>query len=461
MAAMIASNSNSAAACAVFWDLENIRVPRRVSASKASNAISVAIRETGYVRDIVHKRCYYDSRHIMERNTDRTAIDMGGWTLCDCPKRNQKETLDKKIIVDVMAFAAEHRHLDTPPTIVLISSDGDFAYMLAILRDWRMKVVLIYEQATDILLTSADVALNWRNEVLHELQPSYRPRDLLPAPGGDLANEVCVQFLQQVEAALRDAGGRMRAREVFAEIQVPPALSRSPEIAHSLVDCDPRMRTSFDGTSFVYELREDSNETGGGQQMLLQQQQQEGWEQVQHQHQLPQFLASVVDMQEERKEGESDGDSGDGLAALSLSAPLFSRTRSTYAECNAAAGEGKYQAFLSAVFHASISEAADGSPTAWAKDANVMTNWYKTQPLANTPAQRAARKVRGCGLRAEAFRCGLVQLGFYDRNEQVQATDKLDDNGKVVKPVWIHSSKVHMWIRLTEDGIAHLHGDQQ
>ena len=38
---------------------------------------------------------------------DRVSLDMSGFTLVDCPTRNSKETLDKKILVDIMSFAYE------------------------------------------------------------------------------------------------------------------------------------------------------------------------------------------------------------------------------------------------------------------------------------------------------------------------------------------------------------------
>jgi hypothetical protein len=65
---------------------------------------------------------------------NRSLFDLGGFTLVDCPTRNTKETLDKKIIVDAMHFAAERRSLGVPCCVCLISCDGDYSYMLNRLR---------------------------------------------------------------------------------------------------------------------------------------------------------------------------------------------------------------------------------------------------------------------------------------------------------------------------------------
>ena len=53
---------------------------------------------------------------------------MSGFTLIDCPARGKKETLDKRMIVDILAFAWERAARRIPTCVVLITSDGDYAY---------------------------------------------------------------------------------------------------------------------------------------------------------------------------------------------------------------------------------------------------------------------------------------------------------------------------------------------
>jgi hypothetical protein len=92
-------------------------------------------------------------------------MDSAGWILVDTPTRGKKETLDKKIIVDVMQTALTS---ELSCVIVLISSDGDFAYMLNRLRDQRFKVLIIHKALVGqcgntpaCLYNSSDIELSW------------------------------------------------------------------------------------------------------------------------------------------------------------------------------------------------------------------------------------------------------------------------------------------------------------
>ena len=58
---------------------------------------------------------YFDSRKDSEKNVRRSKLDLGGFSLIDCPTRNTKETLDKKIIVDGGSPTAPPREPAAPP----------------------------------------------------------------------------------------------------------------------------------------------------------------------------------------------------------------------------------------------------------------------------------------------------------------------------------------------------------
>mmetsp|Transcript_11091 Transcript_11091/g.35232 ORF Transcript_11091/g.35232 Transcript_11091/m.35232 type:complete len:520 (-) Transcript_11091:197-1756(-) len=150
----------------VFWDFENVRIPRDFKASSVSAKIRDALLAHGH---IMEQNLYYDSRKTTEQNTDRVNLDSTGWHLVDCPTRGQKETLDKKLIVDVMQFAWEHRSRQIPCCVVLITSDGDYSYTLAKIRNLGCKTVVIYGEMTTtagVLLDTCEIALSWVHEVL-------------------------------------------------------------------------------------------------------------------------------------------------------------------------------------------------------------------------------------------------------------------------------------------------------
>ena len=91
--------------CGIFWDYENVRVPRWSDVLDAVNRIRSEVerasRALGFkLHRVSERRLYFDSRKPTERGVDRAKLDLSGFTLVDCPTRNTKETLDKKIIVD-------------------------------------------------------------------------------------------------------------------------------------------------------------------------------------------------------------------------------------------------------------------------------------------------------------------------------------------------------------------------
>jgi len=108
----------------VFWDLENVRIPKGFPASIASARMREVVIDHGR---IIERRVYFDSQRT---KMDRETLDQTGFTLVDCPTRGEKETLDKKLIVDVMHFAWSHHARRSPCCVVLVTSDGDYAYAL-------------------------------------------------------------------------------------------------------------------------------------------------------------------------------------------------------------------------------------------------------------------------------------------------------------------------------------------
>jgi hypothetical protein len=142
---------------------ENVKVPRGYKTADAANAIRTAALPYGRIWE---KRLYYDSRKATEVHTDRSNFDLSGFTLVDCPTRGKKETLDKKMIVDILAFAWDRISKRIPTTVVLISSDGDYSYTLSKLRDIGVKTVVIHAYmgiTAATLLDNCDIALSWHS----------------------------------------------------------------------------------------------------------------------------------------------------------------------------------------------------------------------------------------------------------------------------------------------------------
>ena len=150
---------------AVFWDFENVRLPAWCPATKAAEEIRNKVAKYGR---IVEKRLYYDSRQPTELSAPRSDLDLSGFTLVDCPSRNRKETLDKKLIVDVLCFAWERASMGAKACVVLITSDGDYSYAMARLRDIGVFTVVIYrpDVVAKVLIDNANVVMSWEFDVL-------------------------------------------------------------------------------------------------------------------------------------------------------------------------------------------------------------------------------------------------------------------------------------------------------
>jgi len=163
--------------CNGHRDYENVRVPKYVSAEAVTQRSLRAMAKDAAVRlgfqdgkhNVIERRVYYDAHKIQEKNVDRSGLDVS-FTIVDCPTRNKKEMLDKKIIVDVMSFVNTCIARGKSVCVVLLSSDGDFGYMLSRLRDNGAFVIIVHDSnVSSAYLETADLSFLWRDEVLRDL----------------------------------------------------------------------------------------------------------------------------------------------------------------------------------------------------------------------------------------------------------------------------------------------------
>lgn len=157
---------------AIFWDYENVPLPPWCSPAEASKRVHKSVSKYGR---IVERRLYFDyskwSNVTAGGPRDCSSLDLSGFDLVNTPTRNTKETLDKKLIADVLTFAwdCSVRNADQKPCVVLLTSDGDYAYTLAKLRDRGVMNVVMFGRdcsVAQILVDNADVALSFENDVL-------------------------------------------------------------------------------------------------------------------------------------------------------------------------------------------------------------------------------------------------------------------------------------------------------
>ena len=124
---------------ALYWDYENMPIGKHFTETALKTLLSRA-RTFG---NLLECRLYADSCKATLNPKHRAALENAGITLIDCPTSNKKEAVDKKIILDTLFFALPRATRQTPCSVILISSDGDFAHMLSRLESVGVRTIAI------------------------------------------------------------------------------------------------------------------------------------------------------------------------------------------------------------------------------------------------------------------------------------------------------------------------------
>merc|ERR1740136_308628 len=96
-----------------------------------------------------------------------------------------KEQVDKKIIIDVLMWAWERAARRQAACVVLVTNDGDYAYLLSKLRDLHTTTVVVYDaNPASILLRACDAALPLRGDLRGGMPCGELPRPSIGAPSG-------------------------------------------------------------------------------------------------------------------------------------------------------------------------------------------------------------------------------------------------------------------------------------
>ena len=72
----------------IFWDVENVALPKGIDPSGASNCLRSVIHERFPSAEVNFKSYYYDSMAGAHVRRGREEISLAGWILNDCPTRN-------------------------------------------------------------------------------------------------------------------------------------------------------------------------------------------------------------------------------------------------------------------------------------------------------------------------------------------------------------------------------------
>lgn len=153
---------------AVFWDVENVAVPKETTGSECHAAISRTLSCFGNLDQL---NIYVDAALNVIPSEKRSQLQLSGCHIIDTPHmhNSRKEVADKMIIVDALCYAMTKQ--STGATLCFITNDQDFAYLLSrIARMPKFRTVLIMSNpsANSILAQSADHVLLWNVDLFKQ-----------------------------------------------------------------------------------------------------------------------------------------------------------------------------------------------------------------------------------------------------------------------------------------------------
>jgi len=156
-------NRQSLGPALVFWDIENVQLPKGRSAQSVVQQLRKKVEKYGRVSIRIYGGSVGDDGMLQKELLDSGCIAV------NTPHLGKKEVADKIIIAETLLFAWENK---PPASIILITADADFAYMLSRLKDRGYRTVLIAPHANLdsrkglMLRSSVKDFLSWELDIL-------------------------------------------------------------------------------------------------------------------------------------------------------------------------------------------------------------------------------------------------------------------------------------------------------
>ncbi|KAL5501713.1 hypothetical protein ACEPAH_8973 [Sanghuangporus vaninii] len=164
----------------IFWDVENCSVPAKIPARIVAARIKTVIKNFG---EIVKFNVYGDSRYsgLLDKQEE---LREAGVCVIVTPHKSKPQVADMRIIADIIAFALGNT---TPVTVILISSDGDFAHAVSIIQEKGHAVWIISNtKASAKLVGIADGRMSWNYDVLERAYEIPRNSEAPQLPNEDI-----------------------------------------------------------------------------------------------------------------------------------------------------------------------------------------------------------------------------------------------------------------------------------
>ncbi|KAH9299349.1 hypothetical protein KI387_031031, partial [Taxus chinensis] len=143
---------------AILWDMENCGIPKGLSPEEVAGNIRKSLHMRGITGPVTTFSAYGDFSN--RPRTLREGCQKSGVNLIDVPN-GRKDSADKAILADMFLFALDN---DPPSSILLISSDGDFASALNKLgqRGYAILLALLnFKNSCSALWNAARFVWEW------------------------------------------------------------------------------------------------------------------------------------------------------------------------------------------------------------------------------------------------------------------------------------------------------------
>lgn len=160
----------------VYWDLENIRPSKDSNIIDITNQIRSCLQQFGIINK---KNIYIDSQSLNEAKTKRADMCLSGWNIIDTPHRNKKESVDKKIIMDVLSSIITRDQSHKNMMICIITSDSDFAELFSRIRDFGVHTCIFYgKNPSQLLLNCSEYSFNWDDDIIKRIDDASLYHDI-------------------------------------------------------------------------------------------------------------------------------------------------------------------------------------------------------------------------------------------------------------------------------------------
>ena len=154
---------------AVFWDVENVRIPTGLGGDQIARTIKSKLKPFGHLTLF---NAYFEVNGLHMPPEKRSSLQLSGCHIIDTPHINRKEVADKMIIVDALLFALQYK--EHGGTLCFITGDTDYAYLLSKLSEFpQFRTVLVSQHGTkDVLHMSAHSFFSWQLDIIGEVVPT-------------------------------------------------------------------------------------------------------------------------------------------------------------------------------------------------------------------------------------------------------------------------------------------------